>query len=508
MKKHLTIIFLLLCSIAYSQAPEFFKYQAIVRSSSGLVIANQNISVKVSILKNTATGTVVFMEQHLVQSNASGTISLDIGRGTNSSGSFTSIPWGTDSYFVKVEMDTNNDNTFEHVGTTQLLSVPYALYANKSGDEKWTETGKDIYYTKGKIGIGTNAPEETLHVNGNVRGNQSGALRINTLTGYVDVGSKNPDYAHFYTDRPYGFYFGGPVTVRDHLIGYKEADLHLSTQSAMTFLPVKRISILNSNGYVGINKTNPQYQLDVNGSLNASAIYVNGSPLTSSSEWTTSGTNISNTNSGNVGIGKADPQYRLDVNGSVNAAALLIDGVPISLEASGTGWSATGNNIYTSNSGNVGIGTSTPAEKLQINGSIRGDQSGAVRISSGYGYLDIGPKNADYGHFYTDRPYGFYFGGSVTVRDHIIGYHQADLHISTQSPITYQPVKRISIKNSNGYVGIGTDQPKAQLQVESGDIYLSNSASGIIMKSPNNQCWRMTVSDSGAPVFTSVPCPQ
>jgi hypothetical protein len=296
-----------------------------------------------------------------------------------------------------------------------------------------------------------------LHINGNIRGNQNGALRITTPHGFVDVGSKNPDYAHFYTDRPYGFYFGGAITAREHVIGYREADLHLSTQSNSTFLPVKRISILNSNGYVGINKTNPQYLLDVNGSLNATSI--------------------------------------------------LINGVPVNTSAPG-GWTVAGNTVYNSNSGNIGIGTSTPAEKLHINGSIRGNQAGAIRVQSEHGYLDIGPKNPDYAHFYTDRPYGFYFGGPITVREHVIGYKEADLHLSTQSDNDFLPVKRISIMNANGYVGIGTDEPKSQLQVEDGDIYLKNSASGVIMRSPDDTCWRLTVSNAGAPVFTSIPCPQ
>jgi hypothetical protein len=451
----LFILFVLISVNAFSQSPESFKYQALIRSTSGSVVANKAVSIKITVLKGDINGEGVYRELHAVTTNAFGTVNLEIGHGTLIDGSFSTINWGDDTHFVKVEMDIDNDNVYEHLGTAQLLSVPYALYAQKSGDEKWNASGDDISYSLGKVGIGTESPLETLHVNGNIRGGQQGgAIRINSDFGYLDVGAKNPDYAHFYTDMPYGFYFSKPVTVVGQLIGYKTGDLHLSTQSNIDYQPIKRVSILNSNGYVGIGKTNPQYLLDVNGTINANSILINGQPMGSSV------------------------------------------------------WSLSENNTYY-NSGNVGIGTSTPLETLHVNGNIRGgQQGGAIRINTTYGYLDVGAKNADYAHFYTEMPYGFYFNKAVTVVGELIGYKTSDLHICTQSNSNYQPVRRISILNESGYIGIGTEQPKSQLQVESGDIYLNDSNSGVIMRSPNQQCWRLTVSDTGAPTFVAVTCPE
>ncbi|MFZ6014274.1 MAG: hypothetical protein ACOYXT_28290, partial [Bacteroidota bacterium] len=273
--------FILICSVALSQSPEAFKYQAVVRDHNGQIISGEVISIKISILQGSINGSSVYTETHTTETNAFGSVNLEIGKGAVKSGSFSAITWGAQMHFVKIEMDINADNVYEHMGTTQLLSVPYALFAQKSGDEKWSFTGNDIFYNKGKVGIGADTPLEALHINGNIRGNQQGgALRVKTDYGYLDVGAKNPDYAHFYTSMPYGFYFGGgPVTVNEQLIGYKATDLHISTQSNANFQPVKRISILNANGYVGINKTNPQYNLDVNGTLNATAIYINGTLL-------------------------------------------------------------------------------------------------------------------------------------------------------------------------------------------------------------------------------------
>jgi hypothetical protein len=460
MKFLLTLVVVCLAFCSFSQSPASFKYQALIRDKHRHAAGEQDVMIRVSILKNSLEGEAVYSELHETTTNPFGMVNLEIGRGATLSGVFADIAWGGAEHFIKVEMDLDLDGQYEDAGASQLLSVPYALYAEKSGDQVWQNNDAGIHYSSGKVGVATDMPLETLHVNGNIRGGQQGgALRVNTDFGYLDVGAKNADYAHFYTAMPYGFYFGGgPVTVNEQLIGYRASDLHISTQSNSDFQPVKRISILNSNGYVGINKTSPSYNLDVNGSLNATSIFVNGQPLPSSGS----------------GI-----------------------------------WALNGVKAYYNN-GNVGVGFSDPLEKLHINGNLRGNQAGgAVRVQTDYGYLDVGAKNADYAHFYTAMPYGFYFGGGpVTVNEQIVGYKATDFHISTQSNSTFQPVKRISILNETGYVGVGTTTPKSRLQVASGDVYLSDVTSGVIMKSPDGQCWKMTVSNAGAPVFSSVTCPQ
>lgn len=112
-----------------AQAPESFKYQSVVRNVSGNVITNQNVNFQISILQASSTGISVYMEQHNVTTNNFGLANLNIGTGTVVSGDFTAIDWGVDTYFVKIELDVSGGTNFQLMGTSQLLSVPYALHS-------------------------------------------------------------------------------------------------------------------------------------------------------------------------------------------------------------------------------------------------------------------------------------------------------------------------------------------------------------------------------------------
>ena len=133
MKKSLQIIALLFCTLIFAQAPEKFSYQAVVRNASNAIITSAPVGVKVSILKTSAAGTVVYAETQTATTNANGLISIQIGSGTVISGTIAGINWGTDSYFIKTEIDPGGGTTYSIAGTTQLLSVPYALHAKTSG---------------------------------------------------------------------------------------------------------------------------------------------------------------------------------------------------------------------------------------------------------------------------------------------------------------------------------------------------------------------------------------
>jgi hypothetical protein len=130
----ITIISMLIGSSVFAQSPEAFKYQAIARDAGGNVLANQNVSLKISILKTSDTGTPVYVETHTVTTNSFGLINLNIGTGTLVSGDFSTIDWANDKYYLKVEMDPAGGTSYQAMGTSQLLSVPYALYAKSTGN--------------------------------------------------------------------------------------------------------------------------------------------------------------------------------------------------------------------------------------------------------------------------------------------------------------------------------------------------------------------------------------
>ncbi|RLD57997.1 MAG: collagen-like protein, partial [Bacteroidetes bacterium] len=134
-KSILSIVIAFIVSMTTSaQSPQAFKYQTVVRDAAGDILQNQSVSLRFKIHDNTAGGTVVYSEAHYVTTNQFGLANLNIGTGTVLSGTFANIAWGTNPKFLEVELDPNGGSSYTSMGTTQLLSVPYALYAESTGN--------------------------------------------------------------------------------------------------------------------------------------------------------------------------------------------------------------------------------------------------------------------------------------------------------------------------------------------------------------------------------------
>jgi hypothetical protein len=132
------ISLLLLCATLLTTAhaqvpPNAFNYSALARNAAGDPIATSTIGIQITILKTSPTGASQYSENHFVNTDAFGLFNLAIGAGAVQSGSMASIDWSNDNYYLKVGMDANGGSSFVTMGTTQLLSVPYALYAKSAG---------------------------------------------------------------------------------------------------------------------------------------------------------------------------------------------------------------------------------------------------------------------------------------------------------------------------------------------------------------------------------------
>jgi hypothetical protein len=115
-----------------AQAPQGIPYQAIARNASGAAIANTAIKVRFSIRDSIATGAIKYQETHSPTTSALGLFSVNVGMGTVVSGTFSGINWGKNAKFLQVELNTTGGTTFTDLGTTQMMSVPYALYAGNT----------------------------------------------------------------------------------------------------------------------------------------------------------------------------------------------------------------------------------------------------------------------------------------------------------------------------------------------------------------------------------------
>lgn len=129
---HCLLTFVLVCELN-AQAPQAFKYQAVIRSSEGMPIVSSPVSIRISIIDDISAIIPVYQEIHEQMTSSGGLISLNIGHGSLTLGSFAEIHWAISEYFIRVEIRTEENAPYTHMGTSQLLSVPYALYSKESG---------------------------------------------------------------------------------------------------------------------------------------------------------------------------------------------------------------------------------------------------------------------------------------------------------------------------------------------------------------------------------------
>ena len=133
MKSIIHIVITLFSICVSAQAPDGFNYQASVRDGSGSLVVSQSVSFKFHIIQGTQTATPTYSETHATNTDDLGQVSLVIGQGNATSGAFSSVDWSLGSYFLKIEVELSAGSGYVDLGTTQFMSVPYALYAQNAG---------------------------------------------------------------------------------------------------------------------------------------------------------------------------------------------------------------------------------------------------------------------------------------------------------------------------------------------------------------------------------------
>jgi hypothetical protein len=357
MKSIFTLFIATLIGLAISaqtpQTPQGIKYQSVVRDNSGTVVANQPVSLKLSILKGGVSGAVVYTETHSVTTNAFGLISVNIGGGTTQSGTFSAISWGSDTHFLKVEMDVSGGTTYTTFGTSQFLSVPYALCA-KTVENADVDTTNEI---------------QTLSISGTQLSLSKNGGTI-TLPGGGTGGGDN---------------WGTQVAQTDATIGgdgTSATPLSLAQQGATTG------QILYWNGTTWIPGTN-----DADDSNELQTLSVSNDTLSISGgnsvklpadNW---GTQVAQTDATLVGDGTTALPLSIAPQGAIagqflgwngtswmpanEGQTLSVTGNNLSISGGnsvalpGSAWGINGSNIYF-NTGNVGIGFNTPQTYLHI----------------------------------------------------------------------------------------------------------------------------------------------
>lgn len=162
MKQLFTFLAIVILSINISaQAPQKLSYQAVIRNGSNALVSNSTVGMKTTILQGSASGTPVYVETQTLSTNANGLVSVSIGTGTVVSGSFATIDWSNGPFFIKTETDPAGGISYSITGTTELLSVPYALYAgnvvNYIGGSGISISGSTISSTAPRIVAGTSS---------------------------------------------------------------------------------------------------------------------------------------------------------------------------------------------------------------------------------------------------------------------------------------------------------------------------------------------------------------
>lgn len=297
----------------YSQAPQKINYQAVARDASGNPLAAQSVQVTFRIRENSPSGVVRYRGAQLYTTNPIGIFTATIGQTANDSGLFSGIAWGSKNYFLQV-LVLNTD-----MGTTQLLSVPYALHANTADSitststnyNMWKRSSGNVYFSNGNdnLGIGTSSPAAKLEVLGKAQISDN-----STATGYVSTTSNTI---------PSGVSGGALNIINAGTRSIRHSAMliqNLTTKSGGSNSTKIGLEIQSTGSWAPGTLNQPNVGLFVNAAgadINYAAIFAQG----------------------NVGVGTITPESALEVNGAFGTTIKTIT-TSATLDNTATVWYA------------------------------------------------------------------------------------------------------------------------------------------------------------------------
>ena len=183
--------------VSFAQTPQSFKYQGVVRDASNQLIANQNIQVRVQIAQDYPNGSMMYMENHTVQTNPFGVFNLNVFEGNPEQGNAANIDWAAGPYHLVVEVDFNGGSSYQLMGASELLAVPYALYGEDADADPInelqtvTKNGNQITLSNGggTINLNDDSPSNEIQK----LSKSSNKIRLSDNGGEVSLNDDDPD---------------------------------------------------------------------------------------------------------------------------------------------------------------------------------------------------------------------------------------------------------------------------------------------------------------------------
>jgi hypothetical protein len=502
----LSLIFGLFIQELSAQAPpQKMTYQFVARNASNQLIQNNAVGLRISILQGSPTGTAVYVETHVPQTNGNGTATIEVGAGTVVSGVFANIDWSTGVYFIQTEMDPQGQQGYSVTAVSQLLSVPYAFYA-----------GRATYADSVSGGMSETDPT----FNASVAAGITPADTARWNQDLVDDADNDPtnelQTLSVVGDSVFLSGSGGSFSVSDgdtslwkvdnFGIHYNQGNVGIGTSSdSLSTLFIKRNVTGLSRYILGLH--NESLLSNSNAGIKLSTASDTGYlELTQYASFYTAVPGMA----GYGGISSWGNGVSLNVRN--NGAFKIVRGfdTPTPLEL-----------LRVNNSG-MGLGTPNPLSKLHVVGTtIFQDENNSPHIPILF-YDNLGNSRGQF-RINSDPTYTILemdaiepnSTGDVSIRFFRFTNTTGSKAVNfLRGNSTAQMSASIGVDGTNSYfqihggnIGIGTTTPSSKLDVSGGDIEIENIGSGIILKSPNGNCWRVTVDNTGNLVRTAITCP-